>query len=296
LEKLAGEIIYWPVEVVLFDDDQGFRTWASESDAARQRAIYQRLKDKSLGTQSLEPLLKHADPKVRTLALTALFDRCDVKHLPVIAALVDDTAPTFDSRPTYAPEDRLQLKGMGLREPGQSVGRFAAQMVGEYIGPSGEKFADYWEKRRRRDFCTSWLRVRWMRAAQGTNRPNKTRTKQLQEVRRSIERLPADDATFVFLYLRANDKGAGLLSDAELVERCAAVGSEKLMLFLEGKAPTDGPPQVSQVNPVGDVRPIKSTGSGNATPCDGGRAARRRKSPRSPVVRHTLGVLPHRPS
>ena len=46
-------------------------------------------------TAELEKLLKHPDPKVRTLALAALFIRNDPKLLPQIAALVSDDAETF---------------------------------------------------------------------------------------------------------------------------------------------------------------------------------------------------------
>jgi hypothetical protein len=40
-------------------------------------------------------LLKHPDPKVRTLALGAIFQREDGRDLPLIASLINDSALTF---------------------------------------------------------------------------------------------------------------------------------------------------------------------------------------------------------
>lgn len=43
----------------------------------------------------IRPLLKHADPKVRTLAIALLLDLDRLDILSDIAALLADTAPTF---------------------------------------------------------------------------------------------------------------------------------------------------------------------------------------------------------
>jgi len=60
-------------------------------------------------------------------------------------------------------------------------------------------------------------------------------------LRRYVESLPADYGTFVFLLLNGDSFTSDFLSKDELVERCAAVGNEKLLLFLAGKPFTDDP-------------------------------------------------------
>jgi hypothetical protein len=64
---------------------------------------------KSLGGErdALTALLRHVDPKVRTLAMGALFMREDPRDLPPIAALREDDASTFtllrESTPSSTP-------------------------------------------------------------------------------------------------------------------------------------------------------------------------------------------------
>ena len=52
----------------------------------------------SLRSENLLPLLHHPDPKIRTLAIIALYDKGDPKMLPAVVALADDHSPTY-SRP-----------------------------------------------------------------------------------------------------------------------------------------------------------------------------------------------------
>lgn len=71
-------------------DRQRYRSWAID-----QLVLLQHLKAASKQRDALLPLLEHDDPKVRTLALGALFQREDAQDLPLIASLLDDDAPTF---------------------------------------------------------------------------------------------------------------------------------------------------------------------------------------------------------
>jgi hypothetical protein len=47
----------------------------------------------------LEPLTRHSDPRVRSLAIASLFAKADPKLLPLIFKLVDDRGPTFRATP-----------------------------------------------------------------------------------------------------------------------------------------------------------------------------------------------------
>lgn len=63
--------------------------------AAEQLRLVKELRELSGDQNSLVVLLQHPDPKVRTLALGAIFEREDGRDLPSIATLINDSAPTF---------------------------------------------------------------------------------------------------------------------------------------------------------------------------------------------------------
>jgi hypothetical protein len=63
--------------------------------AAEQLRLGKELRELSGDQNSLVALLQHPDPKVRTLALGAIFEREDGRDLPSIATLINDSAPTF---------------------------------------------------------------------------------------------------------------------------------------------------------------------------------------------------------
>jgi hypothetical protein len=78
------------------------RFYAGERDKAqfRTRALDQylllrQLQDYIKHRDELLKLLKHENPKVRTLALGALFQREEARDLPFIASLLHDYAATF---------------------------------------------------------------------------------------------------------------------------------------------------------------------------------------------------------
>ena len=103
LEKLRGE----------FEAAASRYTHLATSDFVRNREIelsfhpkFQKLAQQQIdlakdlqrwGEQPelVRKLIKHADPKVRTLVIATLYARLDGRDLPYIASLAKDKAPTF---------------------------------------------------------------------------------------------------------------------------------------------------------------------------------------------------------
>jgi hypothetical protein len=195
----------------------------------------------------LEALLKHADPKVRTLALAALFQKDDPQALPAIVALADDPAPTF---PSPAPLDQQVRPGPLPPPEPQTVGAIATDLLKAYLEASGyyygikgtagqPGFADYWEKRKDRQFCAGWFAVQARRIAHNYRYPVDGAESATLRFRRRLDALPPDDRAWNLLEL---GPAFNLVADdEELVQILRETGPEKLLLYLQRHTPTDDP-------------------------------------------------------
>src|SRR5262245_5355039 len=91
-EKLAGEMKSFQIREFL-DATEPWRmpkSWITSWDQGLATLRSERWEVKELQT-----LLKHVNPKVRALALSALFDRQDPDHVPMFISLLDDKARHF---------------------------------------------------------------------------------------------------------------------------------------------------------------------------------------------------------
>lgn len=219
------------------------------------------IRKKDYDRNDLVALLKHQEPRARTLAALLLADLGNGKDLPLLAAMMKDDAPSFPRPPkpyrspllsqrpepngprlalppkTPMPSDPVErLYYLRQDGPKQTVGELVSQMIGEYMlaGGNSEKFEDYWAKRKGRAYCAGWFYVALQGAADAdwNERPVRPRT-----VSERLELLPEPDRTFTFLWLRRFN----LLSDEELVARCKKVGPGKLLELLQQKIPSDDP-------------------------------------------------------
>ncbi len=214
----------------------------------KQRDVHTRLLGKATdGTYPKEvllDLLTHGDPKVRTLAAVALFDREDPSVLPALVKLCDDGADTFDGHGVL-PE--LWTSGIGPPARKQTVGYVAKAMVEFYLKPSGfhygvkgpPGFAEYWDARKNRAYCAAWFSVQLARASRGTSPTQNDCIGRIQAVRKRVDALPSDDNTWVLLWL--NDGSDAFVKEEELIEACRKIGPDKLLLVLQNKIPSDDP-------------------------------------------------------
>ncbi|MSU77517.1 MAG: hypothetical protein EXS16_05395 [Gemmataceae bacterium] len=254
LEDAASRLPFLIVDARLTCDsekyDNEYQLPPKERDLHRR--ILLELVTADYPTKELLPLLKHVDPKVRTLAILALYNKEDGRVLPHINLLVKDNAPAFGApkRPRSAMEaipfllpkkepDRVPDKMPELHP--QAVGYVAEMGIQRYLDvvPGLQKFEEYWAVRKDREYCASWFLVRLQRVTMyGSETRN--RVARLKAIRMDIDRLPGDDRTGMLLWL-----GVGLdgnrVSQKELIDLCKKLGDAKLLKLLAGEKVSDDP-------------------------------------------------------
>ena len=93
LERMVQRCSHFARTAIIYN--RQLRLWEEDLLVAQQNRLVRELRALSGNRESLVTLLEHPNPRVRTLALGALFEREDGRDLPLIASLVDDEAPTF---------------------------------------------------------------------------------------------------------------------------------------------------------------------------------------------------------
>lgn len=194
--------------------------------------------------------LKNPNPKVRTLATVALFDRDDPSVLPALAALCKDQAPTFDGHGKLR-ESLLIPSGTGPPPLLQDVASIAGRMVRFYMEPAGfphgvepasnPGFKEYWEARKERSHCASWFTVKLSRASHGSTRIYLDTIARIQAIRRQIDQIPGDDRDWILLWLNGDMGSEHLVTESELLDACRRLGTGKLLLMLQNRLPSDDP-------------------------------------------------------
>jgi RNA polymerase sigma factor (sigma-70 family) len=203
-------------------------------------------------TADVVALLKHKDPRVRTLALAVLYDRQDARQIPHLALLMGDTektAPELGIRRAIArlSEDN-KLLPQDTHE--QTVGQVAQAFIDRWLEPAGfraKDFGAYWAARKDRASCASWFMARVNRAGQGTTGYDKMLAlTRLRAVRNDVDALPRPDRDWLLIWLTVHIEYGEELSRcfAEPKELLAAgkrLGPDRLMDLIQGKAISDDP-------------------------------------------------------
>lgn len=98
-ESLAAELPYLSLGSVLYDRPDSPLHVPDPAIRKENARILERVTDGRDASEALLDLLVHREPKVRTLAAVALFDREDPAVLPALAKLHADEAATFMDYP-----------------------------------------------------------------------------------------------------------------------------------------------------------------------------------------------------
>jgi hypothetical protein len=255
LERLAGQLKFFSTGDFLYDRFNLSRF--PDKEAREYRKVIGELTSTPWKAEDLVKLLKHDDPRVRTLALAALFARDDPRLLPQLVPLVDDRAETF-STPQLVASPAFAKKQLPPLQK-QTVSQVANQLLTAYLGPAnylyGVKgttgqggFDAYWAARKDRQFCASWFAVQLARASQGTSPTPKDRFEKIRAVRQRIDKLPRADRAWTLLWLNGETGSDVLVNEAELVAACKELGPQRLLRMLQRKIPSDDP----------DVQPRRS--------------------------------------
>jgi hypothetical protein len=221
---------------------------------AEQAQLLADLKSLSHAPDELHRLLRDPDPKVRTIALGALFVREDSHDLPYIASLIGDHASAIpdlhNSMRAMAPfVPKLDSK---LESP-QTVGQVASAMIQFYLEAAHTQLADhsnghpisesdlspefdrYWTERKDRAHCASWFLVKLERATRQTSAVPAQYWGEVDAVLAQITALPSPDREWTFLYALFGASGPpskDVVPDAALVYVARAIGPVDLLKFL----------------------------------------------------------------
>lgn len=250
LERTAEKLKYFPTESFVYDRIED--RFIPKEWVAGWREAYRLIASGKGTPRERIALLRHEDPKVRTLALAMLYHEEDPKNLRHIASLLKDQEATLPNVSIRAA--RIINSKPGLY-PGevqrQTVGQVAERMLRFALEPSGYQLSDldkYFESRKGRTNWASWYSFRFLRAYQGVTPFQKERAASMKALRKDIDRLPQPDRDWILLYLagqyrHVDDSNAlaALISPAELDETGKRVGRERLMDLIEGRKINDDP-------------------------------------------------------
>jgi hypothetical protein len=257
LEDISVHLPCFDTAGLLYDRMQS--RWLSKKDEVPYRQYIAYLVAMQANEADLLPLLKHRDPKVRTLAMAKLMMNDDAKALPAIVALAHDAAPTFPN-PQPDPE-ALAMSGVGPPPKNQTVGAISTAIGNFYLnaagwgyginGGGGESgFAGYWQAHKDRTYCASWFMVQLIRASQGTSPIPLDRLDKIRQVRDRIDRLPEPDRDWTLLFLGPSwreDQGDQdpradvFISENEIIKVGQRLGSNNLILALRRSMPCNDP-------------------------------------------------------
>jgi hypothetical protein len=258
LERLAAETSHFATGEII-DNRWTERRWPPELLEEQQHVVAE-LRAVIGERDALRALLEDRDPRVRTLALGALFIREDPQDVPLIARLSSDSAATF-TRLGMAGTSQPGRLPISYFESPQTVGDVAQEMIRFYLNAAGRPslesvvtpfnrqrslppsaFDEYWAQRSSRARCASWFLVKMRRATRQTSPLQPEYEPDVRRVLAEIDALPPVERAWTLLYVRA-DQGQidVVVPDAAVVNALRAVGPDALMTFLRREAPTDDP-------------------------------------------------------
>ena len=245
IEAAAARYIHFATEDIISNrpTNQG---WPAEL-VAEQAKVMDELRQWSAYPKALRLLIDHADGKVRTLVLGALFVSEESQQLPVIASLVDDKAIAFKHVP-------FSLNSFGMRgnqgknvDDPQTVGEVAETMLSAYVPhrfqKPGSRFDEYWQARKDRRTCASWFLIRMQRATRNQTPIQPAYQRDIQRVSDDLNALPVADRAWTQVYLRCASPGQlqDTVTDAACIESLRELGSDAIVRLLKRERFTDDP-------------------------------------------------------
>jgi hypothetical protein len=133
LEALARDIVVLGPGEFLYGVREPALWLPAEAHAPLLR-LRASLENRSWRAADVVPLFKHADARVRTLALVAAYATDDPKLLPAIDVLVDDTATTFPAAQPHSAPPMMKIPPVLTQ---QTVGQIATAIVRVYMESGG---------------------------------------------------------------------------------------------------------------------------------------------------------------
>ncbi|MGH7941093.1 MAG: WD40 repeat domain-containing protein [Limisphaerales bacterium] len=271
LQELAQSNQYFSLTVVIYERPlrlwppmqevtvaNGTKIWRPGTNqlAVEQLILLHRLHALSGNREGLIALLASPDPKVRTLALGALFQREDGRDLPLIASLLNDFTPTFPDL-----HDSMNQAGgprpMSELTNSQTVSDVAQRMLaywgvghsaaGGYGRVTSSDFAAYWKKYAGRDHSAYWFAVKMKRATRQTIPIQPEYQPDIRKVLAEMKALPMPERAWTELYVLApegwyeSEPGDMVVPADELPGMIKGLGPDALLRFLQRRRVSDDP-------------------------------------------------------
>lgn len=206
-------------------------------------------------------LLQHEDPKVRTLAMLAIYHTRDPVAIDHLVDRLEDEATTFP-KPVYCATPLNRLSDQSPRKTSvekQSVSEVAERMLTNMLAKSlknwrlDPKYREatverFWRDRRDRKNWIGWFDFELGQATRGLSRAHPDTAIQIGEVIRQIELLPPIERDVTLLAVFGSPEGRYNLkqsgrNDGEDLVRYAAMrlGPDRLLRLLSSEALIDDP-------------------------------------------------------
>jgi hypothetical protein len=252
-EELARRVKIFQTSEIIYnrEDSIGYlpKGWAQNWQECRAE-----IKSPQHKVADLIKLLENKDPKVRTLAMAALYHREDPQLLPHIAKLIKDEGKTFSS---YFGRSRLiDDFGPATKEEftEQTVGDIAARFIEFWTHPASysdaKDFDKYWaECKEGKVARASWLSARFERALGGIRGFRKERTDKVRIIRRDLDKLAGLSRDWTILWIGGEYDSTedswgvrrALMSDDEILAAARRIGPALLLRLVQGKHVNDDP-------------------------------------------------------
>ena len=230
-ERVAKQLDCIPFGEVLIDrfDERGYAV--PPSMMRKCSVLIPQFMDPTLPREQIVPLLHHPDPRVRGLAIAAVFAFDDEKLLPQIAALRGDTARTIpqpESAGALPPPPDIETRPAQLGPV--TVGEVAEAAVRWYTAIGGVKDYDAFLKvYGEREFSVAFFSVWMTRATQYTEGGRPGREPYVRNVRKRIDQLPEPDRSWMLI---AFPEYLGLSTQDECVAAAQSLGHATLVDIL----------------------------------------------------------------
>lgn len=236
-EKLASQIQILDADGIIYSRNHIFQ---GEADPKKSQELNDEFASlvKQTSFTDLQQLLAHSDPRVRTLALAALFRQGNPQALPLFFAGKNDAAATFPHSPGM-PQTEVSLDHLGPPVP-QTVGNIASALLRFYTEKTlrSQIFDEYWKPRENRKTCASWFGARLVAATVGSSSPSPECRAQVDSIRREIDRLPLEESVLTLIWLRnaypddSPENPIQFTPTGELVGQARRLGRQQILRIL----------------------------------------------------------------
>jgi hypothetical protein len=248
--KVAEKLRWLDLGCVIYDREY-FRF--GPEDAAENHALLEQLAGMTYTMDDALPLLKDADPKVRTLGMIMVFYKEGAPAANAIASLMDDEGETFPKPISFA----VSVVSSQIRQPyaleKQKVRELARGIVERHLtmaGWFGRPWQEYWALRRSRPYGAADFVVALDRASGSISPVRPERLPAIHKVGEDVRKLPMPDRFFILHRLWWHMEGrfpdtreTAIVSRDELVALARELPVETRWAMVHDRAATDDPDQ-----------------------------------------------------